>query len=355
MAVLPLGTGNDLARVLGWGSSCDDDTHLPQLLEKYEKASTKILDRWSIMAFERTIAMPKLSLTPGQPDGQLHTQIAQYEDSLMTNLQNLLQSDETGIVLNAAKRLCETVKEFIMQLNDSKLTNDDEQLRKKCDILQQKLDMLLHTLASDQIDILNVDFGDDNAQKSATSSSSAYNKADDTESEMSYEKSRSEKSEKDLSNFNFRKHRRTSRFMEREKDALMIRANSLKRAIKSLVEHTEHAVDEKNRQSPPIIIPTVKISLTTDLDKNNVHDDDDLHKMDSLKVSQPVESGSNSDISSCPSPASQTSSVVTARLVNLSPIPDIRRDSAIDDTELLNLPVPPDFADSRRSSHVHSK
>lgn len=44
--MLPLGTGNDLARVLGWGGSCDDDTQLPQILEKLERASTKMLDRY---------------------------------------------------------------------------------------------------------------------------------------------------------------------------------------------------------------------------------------------------------------------------------------------------------------------
>lgn len=184
---------------------------------------------------------------------------------------------------------------------------------------------------------------------------------------MSYEKSKSEKSEKDLSNFNFRKHRRTSRFMEREKDALLQRASSLKRAIRSLVEHTEQAVEE-NSQQLPSAVPSVKISLSTDLDGpdhnkhehehelDHDHEHDHEHeyevKMDNLKVLPTIESGSNSDISSC---ASQTSSVVTARLANLSPMPDVRRDSAVEDTDLLSLPAPPDFADSRRSSHVHSK
>lgn len=69
-----MGTGNDLARVLGWGPSCDDDTQLPQILEKLERASTKMLDRWSIMTYE--IKLPSKHSGPVTPDdtddGQVH-------------------------------------------------------------------------------------------------------------------------------------------------------------------------------------------------------------------------------------------------------------------------------------------
>ena len=49
---MPLGTGNDLARVLGWGAVLDDDNQLPKLLESFERATTKMLDRWSIMTYD---------------------------------------------------------------------------------------------------------------------------------------------------------------------------------------------------------------------------------------------------------------------------------------------------------------
>lgn len=45
IGILPLGTGNDLARVLGWGASFPDDAHLSTVLLRYERATTKMLDR----------------------------------------------------------------------------------------------------------------------------------------------------------------------------------------------------------------------------------------------------------------------------------------------------------------------
>ncbi|KAL4707128.1 hypothetical protein ACJJTC_018863 [Scirpophaga incertulas] len=81
-AVLPLGTGNDLARVLGWGASCDDAANLQLLLERYERASTKMLDRWSIMTFERALTAPP---PPPAPPDLLE------ENSLLRNLQDIMQ------------------------------------------------------------------------------------------------------------------------------------------------------------------------------------------------------------------------------------------------------------------------
>ncbi|XP_065333639.1 diacylglycerol kinase eta isoform X2 [Cloeon dipterum] len=68
VGVLPLGTGNDLARVLGWGSACDHDANLPHLLERYEQATTKMLDRWSVLCLEREVMQPGQSNKSGNPE-----------------------------------------------------------------------------------------------------------------------------------------------------------------------------------------------------------------------------------------------------------------------------------------------
>lgn len=128
LGVLPLGTGNDLARVLGWGPSCDDDAQLPQILEKLERASTKMLDRWSIMTYE--IKIPPRHSCPTPPEGADDCQVGQnaaapsggsltlltlssvpppqfhistYEDSVAAHLTKILNSEQHSVVISSAK------------------------------------------------------------------------------------------------------------------------------------------------------------------------------------------------------------------------------------------------------------
>uniref|UniRef100_A0A8D3BKF0 Diacylglycerol kinase n=1 Tax=Scophthalmus maximus TaxID=52904 RepID=A0A8D3BKF0_SCOMX len=151
LGVLPLGTGNDLARVLGWGPSCDDDTQLPQILEKLERASTKMLDRWSIMTYE--IKIPPKHSCPTTPEGtddcQFH--ISAYEDSVAAHLTKILNCEQHSGVISSAKILCETVKDFVAKVGkayEKSAENADEcdTMSLKCAILNEKLDSLLHTL-----------------------------------------------------------------------------------------------------------------------------------------------------------------------------------------------------------------
>ncbi|CAI5743286.1 unnamed protein product [Peronospora destructor] len=48
IAVLPLGTGNDLARVLGWGASFSAPTDVSEQLSQVEAAHVSLLDRWEV-------------------------------------------------------------------------------------------------------------------------------------------------------------------------------------------------------------------------------------------------------------------------------------------------------------------
>ncbi|XP_063242323.1 diacylglycerol kinase eta isoform X2 [Bacillus rossius redtenbacheri] len=322
LGVLPLGTGNDLARVLGWGSSCDDDTHLPQLLERYEMASTKMLDRWSIMTYERSITISTRKLSHLEPSST----IAAYEDSLVSHLTKILQSDQHTVVISSAKVLCETVKDFIVRAAEVSIGQGDQQFSDKCQVLKDKLDLLLQTLHQEEVFIQQPE---------------EVVPLPDGE-----EKSSLERPEKDVHE-RPRPPRRMSRVAQRE--TLMSRANSLKKAIRQLVEHTEQAVDEQNK--PPLVGEELPVSGLPQF--TITPPPPSTRSCDTLQVLPTIESVSSTEVSPCPSPhsfvhsSSSTELGICSRLTAISPLPDLRRDSACDD--LLPLPVPLEFADPRRS------
>lgn len=222
--MLPLGTGNDLARVLGWGSSCDDDAHLPQLLERYEKASTKMLDRWSVMVFERPMAQAKLSLV-NQTDPYLLT----VEDTVNWHLHALLEAEDFQVVVSATKNICEVVHTLLARLNTT-LTSD-EQLEVKCEILKLKFEMLLDTLNEEEQGL----YGDDELLSTIRTEVRKASVGGVVGDAKVREKGECEKNEKDQYN----KKERRSRLMSNDREALQYRANSLKRAIRNIVKHSE--------------------------------------------------------------------------------------------------------------------
>ncbi|XP_025051947.1 diacylglycerol kinase eta isoform X3 [Alligator sinensis] len=230
LGVLPLGTGNDLARVLGWGGSCDDDTQLPQILEKLERASTKMLDRWSIMSYELKLPS-KPSILPVTPEEESEEcQISAYEDSVAAHLAKILNSDQHSVVISSAKVLCETVKDFVAKIGktyEKAMENADEadSMTLKCSELNEKLDLLLQALHTE-------------SQATPMLPRITPPIVEEEVEEYSSEESLSESKESE--------GKSSTQKIFKPREQLMLRANSLKKAVRQIIEQAEKVVDEQN-------------------------------------------------------------------------------------------------------------
>ncbi|XP_062300932.1 diacylglycerol kinase eta isoform X1 [Scomber scombrus] len=226
LGVLPLGTGNDLARVLGWGGLCDDDAQLLQILEKLERATTKMLDRWSVMTYE-VPTVNKHSPIVKEDDGldsPLQVHITQYADSVATHLAKILDSDKHSDVISSAKFLCGTVNDFVAEVGKAyeRATENKEEadaMAKKCALLNEKLDSLVKAL-SEEAEAQVVPAGSVPSQEGRSPSPSESGGESGSEGKT-----------------------------YRSKEQLMLRANSLKKALRQIIEQAEKVVDEQNRHT----------------------------------------------------------------------------------------------------------
>ncbi|KAL5290145.1 DGKD family protein [Megaselia abdita] len=253
IAVLPLGTGNDLARVLGWGSSCDDDTQLPQILDKYETGSTKMLDRWSIMVFEKCETQSKVSITNCQ-----EALICNFITKANSHLKTIIQADSDDTILSSLESLNQIIDNLILTLCDN--NKKDEQLLIKCNQLKLKFNDLLETITKEE-------------------------------------------------------------YLLERKELWQDRANSVKKAIYNIVEHSEPGRPKRYQR---------KLSITP---------------YEALKVVP-------SSISTSPISSSTLFKPYINIIKDISPVND--NDSCFNNTYLdcISLPVPKQFEDSRRSSSV---
>ena len=67
VGIIPLGTGNDLARVLGWGGGFNNDL-MSELLTQIQEAHPAVLDRWEVRITPNLSAPPSPKRAGSVPD-----------------------------------------------------------------------------------------------------------------------------------------------------------------------------------------------------------------------------------------------------------------------------------------------
>lgn len=156
VGVLPLGTGNDLSQVLGWGDVFNDDTKVPTLLERYACAKTKMLDRWSIMVYEGILPdLPQQMFDKHEDEkekaieqkiGNQYVHLPRFygHKLVVFRIANIINSTDPEIVLKASSDLIRIAKHVldITAERSAEFAQRDTETLSNINLLRQKLNGL---------------------------------------------------------------------------------------------------------------------------------------------------------------------------------------------------------------------
>ncbi|XP_039331535.1 diacylglycerol kinase kappa [Saimiri boliviensis] len=157
LAVIPLGTGNDLARVLGWGAFWNKSKSPLDILNRVEQASVRFLDRWSVMIRETPRQIPLLK-------GQVEMDVPRFEaaaiqrvESAATELNKILKAKYPTEIIIATRFLCSAVEDFVLDIvkawGQIKQSNTAIQsVILKSDLMYDKLSVVMDVLAEEAAD-----------------------------------------------------------------------------------------------------------------------------------------------------------------------------------------------------------
>uniref|UniRef100_A0A672L3N7 Diacylglycerol kinase n=1 Tax=Sinocyclocheilus grahami TaxID=75366 RepID=A0A672L3N7_SINGR len=197
-------------------------------------------------------------------------QISGYEDSVAAHLTKILNSDKHSVVISSSKVLCETVKEFVAKVGkcyerNSDSTEEADALGLKCAILNEKLDSLLQTLNLEA-----------QAMTPSALTTPPIVEEEVEEEELEEEEDLSEESLTELKENETEKGSAHKLFRPREQ--LVLRANSLKKALRQIIEQAERMVDEQNAHTEE-----QELQSPTDFRKDSEEENRDNEKDEDTK------------------------------------------------------------------------
>ncbi|KAM7321274.1 hypothetical protein ACRRTK_019366 [Alexandromys fortis] len=198
----------------------------------------------------------------------LNKQMTIYEDSVANHLSKILNSDEHAVVISSAKVLCETVRDFVAKVEkaqDKTLENTvvAEAVASKCSVLNEKLEQLLQALHADsQAGRVPPGVGPAIPEEDAVESSSEESLGGSKDQLVNDVAKPS--SQKGL-----------------KPQEIMLRANSLKKAVRQVIEEAGKVMDEQT------VHPCEAVSQSGDWDSTETDEsrDDDAKESSAAKSS----------------------------------------------------------------------